>query len=139
MNQPSLHDFRIQIVPLMLTLLLVLAPSLATATNSAAAAQHIQQLSDSDWQVRREAALELGTLADGGKTSVAALTVALGDDDSRVRRAAAIALGQIGPDASRSIPALVIKFGDIDPSVIESTQRNVSVKSDPMRQVPFPG
>lgn len=127
MNQPSLYDYRIQIAPLMLAVLIVLAPSSATAATSAATAQYIQQLSDSDWQVRREAALELGAIADGGKTSVAAITVALGDDDSRVRRAAADALGQIGPDASRSIPALVILFDDIDPSVIESAAKAVGL------------
>lgn len=127
MNQPSLYDYRIQIAPLMLAVLIVLAPSLATAENSSSVTQHIQQLSDLDWQVRREAALELGAIADGGKTSVAALTVALGDDDSRVRRAAADALGQIGPDASRSIPALVILFDDIDPSVIESAAKAVGL------------
>jgi len=127
MNQPSLHNFRIQIVPLMVAVLIVLTPSLGTAANSAATATYIQQLSDPDWQVRRAAALELGALADAGKTSVAPLTVALGDDDSRVRRAAANALGQIGPDASRSIPALIILFNDIDPSVIESAARAVGL------------
>lgn len=119
MTQLSLSHFRARMVPL---LLLILAP-LASAADAAPAAQYIRQLSDEDWQVRRQAAFDLAALQDDDRTTVAALISSLSDDDSRVRRAAADALGEIGPKASRSIPALLNLFDDIDPSVIESAAR----------------
>ncbi len=84
---------QLRAMSLILPLLLLFVAPISVAADSAAVSQYIQQLSDSDWQVRRKAASELGALMNDEKTTIAALTTALRDDDSRVRRTAADALG----------------------------------------------
>ena len=85
--------------------------------------QSIAELSDRDWQVRREAAESLGDSGRTDKPIIAALTTALKDPDSRVRRSAADALGNIGEKARAAIPELVEVFDDIDPSVVAAAAR----------------
>ena len=72
--------------------------------------QSIAELSDRDWQVRREAAASLGDSRRTDKPIIAALTNALEDPDSRVRRSAADALGSIGEKARSAIPELIDVF-----------------------------
>ena len=110
---------------ILLVLMVLLAPLATFAADSTAVTRQINELQNSDWQVRRNAAHELGELRSEHRTSVEALTAALGDDDSRVRRASADALGKIGPKASRSIPALVDLFDDVDPAVIAAAAQAV--------------
>jgi HEAT repeat protein len=83
----------------------------------------LPRLENSDWQVRRAAALELGELASADRDVVAALIVALDDVDSRVRRASATALGRIGPRASGATRALTGRLDDRDPEVALAAAR----------------
>jgi len=125
-NVPQIN-VSFHILALFLALSFQCLPLLSSAAETAAVSLFIQQLSDADWQQRREAAVHLGVSKSDDKVTVAALDTALADNDSRVRRAAADALGQIGPAASRSIPKLVSLFDDIDTVVIESSARAVGL------------
>lgn len=69
----------------------------------------IRQLKDADFDVRIEAAHELGKLGSKAKGAVPALIEALKNKNSRytVRRAITEAFVGIGPDAEAAIPALL--------------------------------
>jgi HEAT repeat protein len=80
----------------------------------------IAAMHDRDWQVRREAALQLGAVPRAGSDIVVALRDGLADDDSRVRRSAATALGNIGSAAARATPALIVALDDRDAAVVQA-------------------
>ncbi|CAD5978508.1 Putative NACHT family NTPase [Planktothrix rubescens] len=67
----------------------------------------IQQLSDSNYGVRMNAARALGKLGNASETVIEALLKALSDSDHRVRRNAAGALGQLGNASETVIEALL--------------------------------
>jgi HEAT repeat protein len=66
----------------------------------------IQQLQDSDSQVRVQACVALSEAGPYAEAAVPALTEALKDRDPLVQRLAAYALGNIGPKAASAIPEL---------------------------------
>ncbi len=57
----------------------------------------VQSLKDKDGDVRRGAALGLGSFAQEAREAVPALQAALSDPDARVREAVALALSRIDP------------------------------------------
>ena len=57
-------------------------------------------------EVRREAALALGSIGPAAATATPALSNALGDGEVSVVAGAAYALGRIGPEAKSAVPAL---------------------------------
>ncbi len=61
----------------------------------------IEALKDRDSDVRRSAALGLGSFGELAKDAVPALQAAQRDRDARVREAARIALGRIAPPAQQ--------------------------------------
>lgn len=69
-------------------------------------------LTDSDAEVRRQAARALGQMGPVAEPAVPELTVALSDGDASVRQAAVQALGKIGPAAAPAIPALIEALDD---------------------------
>jgi len=58
----------------------------------------INALKDKESDIRRSAALGLGSFAEQAKDAIPALQAAKGDRDARVRESAAIALSRIDPD-----------------------------------------
>jgi HEAT repeat protein len=106
---------------LITVLLLSPLPVRAGATDDPEVQNLLAGLEDRDWQVRRDAARELGAIARRDGAIVTALRSALDDDDSRVRRSAATALGQIGPGAAGATPQLVERLQDDDPEVVRSS------------------
>jgi HEAT repeat protein len=76
----------------------------------------IRALGDGNWEVRRDAALELGRIGPE-RGVIPALIQALGDDEWKVREAASDALGRIGPEA---VPALIQALEDEDWRVREA-------------------
>jgi HEAT repeat protein len=66
----------------------------------------VKKLKDSDNEVRRRAAQDLGELGGGAKDAVPALVVALKDRDLYVRRFSAQALGKIGSADKTVLAAL---------------------------------
>lgn len=76
----------------------------------------IQALGDEVWQVRRDAARELGKL---GSEVVIDLIQALQDDRWQRREGAARALAEIGPEAREAVPALIGALEDEDRVVRE--------------------
>jgi HEAT repeat protein len=96
----------------LLTGLLAVALCAVTAAEGAEVRDLIAKLSNTDSDVRRAAAKELGELGGEARAAVPALTRALGDRDLFVRRFAAEALGKIGPDARDAIPKLGQATGD---------------------------
>src|SRR4051812_5084032 len=75
----------------------------------------IKKLANSDNEVRRAAAKELGELGKDAKPAVKALAGRLKARALSVRRYAAEALGSIGPDAKEAIPDLTRALGDDKP------------------------
>ena len=67
----------------------------------------IELLSETDDNLRRNAAAALGELGPKARRSVPALTASLHDPDKKVRYSAATALGQIGAHGETAIPALI--------------------------------
>jgi HEAT repeat protein len=65
----------------------------------------IAALRDKDAEVRRSAALGLGSFRERAKDAVPALLAALNDSDRRVREAAATALARIDPTVVRKASA----------------------------------
>src|SRR5437588_10710308 len=61
----------------------------------------IAALHDKDYEVRRGAALGLGSFGEQAKEAVPALQAALKDPDRRVRQAASTAIGRIDPTAEK--------------------------------------
>ena len=72
----------------------------------------IQQLSDSDDWVRRNAAEALGKLGNASETVIEALLNALSDRNNEVRRLAAGALGKLGNASETVIEALLNALSD---------------------------
>jgi HEAT repeat protein len=60
----------------------------------------IEALKDKDGEVRRDAALGLGSFGDQARDAIPALQAAQRDRDARVRKAAAVALSRIDPKAA---------------------------------------
>src|SRR5205807_6062275 len=91
----------------------LLALGICTVTAEAADVRDlVAKLGNTDSDVRRAAAKELGELGSEAKPAVPALIKALNDRDLFVRRFAAEALGNIGPDARLAIPKLVKATSD---------------------------
>jgi HEAT repeat protein len=85
--------------------------------------QHLAELTDADWTLRRAAAERLAQVDDPDRRTVDAVRAALGDVDSRVRRAAAETLGAFGGNADRAAPDLVRRLDDDDESVVQAAAR----------------
>lgn len=66
----------------------------------------LKKLRDEDFNVRMEAARELGRMGPSAEPAVPYLVEALKDNAVKVRIWAALALGEIGPDAKEAIPEL---------------------------------
>ena len=80
----------------------------------------VAKLKDTDSELRRAAAKELGELGAEAKLAVPELTRALRDKDLFVRRFSAEALGNIGVDAKSAIPALAGAMNDPKKEVAEA-------------------
>jgi hypothetical protein len=90
-----------------------------------------QMLTDLDGELRHEALVELGQLADPARVPL--LTQALADSNSRVRLGAAQALGEIG-DAS-AIPYLEAMHADPVPVVRRAAADSIRWIQDPSTRV----
>lgn len=95
-----------------LTGLLVSCIWLVSTAEGAELRELIAKLKDTDSDVRRAAAKELGELGPEAKTAVPDLIRVMRDKDLFVRRFAAEALGNVGPDAKKAIPALAAAMTD---------------------------
>jgi len=80
----------------------------------------IQQLQDSDAQVRVQACVTLSEAGPHAEAAVPALTEALKDPDPLVKRLAAYALGNIGPKAAPAIPELKNLLGASEQELLTS-------------------
>jgi HEAT repeat protein len=69
-------------------------------------------LTNTDWSMRRDAALALGAMGPAAGEAVSALTKRLEDEHADVRRAVARALRRIGSAAESAVPALVERLTD---------------------------
>ena len=76
-----------------------------------------EALSDSDHEVREQAAAALSEFGSEGGAAVPALMQAVNDDNVVVRRRVIRALGGMGEAAEDAIPALVAATEDSEPSV----------------------
>ena len=85
---------------------------LANVAGAADVTALVKQLKNSDPDLRRAAAKELGEAGSDAKPAITALAGALKDKDLFVRRFAAEALGKIGPDAKSAIKPLVEALND---------------------------
>lgn len=72
----------------------------------------VKKLSDSDVDVRRAAAKELGDMGAEAKAAVPALRKSLRDRDLFVRRFGLEALGKIGPEAKAAVPEMALALRD---------------------------
>ena len=77
----------------------------------------IKALNYKDSEVRRMAALILGSFGQKAEKVVPALIKVLKDKDEDVRKWAAISLGKIGPKAEKAVPALIEALKDKDEDV----------------------
>ena len=103
-----------------LSSILAIVESSARERIAAVSKEGLVGLEDRDWEVRRNAALQLGKEAPEDKESILALVGAVRDEDSRVRRAAADALGEIGSKSKVIVAVLTEILHDSDGSVREA-------------------
>lgn len=110
----------------------------------------LRLLHQRDSQVRADAALCLGEIADGAKAAVSELSGALGDKDDDVRAEAAWALGNIHGQPEKVVPrlleafthnqepsvcaAIVTALGNYGPDASEATPRLLKLLNTPAGQ-----
>jgi HEAT repeat protein len=91
----------------------------------------IEQLKNSDGEMRATACTELAKAGPRSLPAVSALIPLLKDEDPVVRRLAAYALGAIGPQAKEAVPALKEALSQMDDRELMMSAVNALRAIDP--------
>lgn len=94
---------------------------------------NVQKLKDSNWLIRRNAAISLGT--ERNKNAVLPLISLLKDQNIEVRRCAAVSLGEIGD--KQAVPHLIKSLNDSDGGMIIDSANSLAKFKDNSAVLPL--